>query len=83
MAMLVKNTGLIRTGNKSDMCMLSVKRKAFTEKISIPKAMTDLKGSLDGKKVIKLPDGSILSVDTIKEIIEEDEKNGFTEAIDI
>lgn len=67
MAMLTKPSETIQLGNRSDVCLLCAKKtgKRFAE------AKRDLRGKLEGKKVLRASSEICYCLDCLAELVEE------------
>lgn len=78
MAMLTKNMDIVQLGNRSDVCVLCA-RKA---KIRYAEARRELKGKLEGKKVLRPTGDTCYCIECLKELVESVE-NATDEGVNI
>lgn len=79
------NEGIVHYGNRSDICELSARELAVEKKIDLMTARNSLRGSLEGKKVVKFRQSGadiVLSLDTIRRIAKENPAPEAEEVVD-
>lgn len=73
MAMLTKKIDIVQLGNRNDVCVLCAKKtnKRFAE------AKRELKGNLEGKKVLRATSEICYCLECLKELTEEESVKGI------